>query len=581
MAALPQTRSTSLTTFTLKVDGAALPGTYRIVALDIVSELNRITAASVLLHDGDAAKQDFEISNGELLVPGKTLEIAGGYERDEHLLFKGIITGQRIKVRRQGESMLHIEARDAAFRMAQARKSRYFTELTNSDLFEEIIGGYADLTADVAATSVTYPEVVQYQVSDWDLIVARAEKVGLYCVTDAGTVRIVRPNAQQPAAFSLAYGDASILDLDLEMDARTQVQSVVAAAWDQANQELITAEVDDVAAPDEGNLDGTTLAEVGQVKGLELRHSGALQQGELDAWADASMLKSRFARICGTIRCQGSEVVKPGGMIELGGMGDRFNGLAFVSGVRHTLGGGNWEMMLQIGLPPAWHHERFSINAAPGAGLYPAINGLQIGLVSQLKEDPAGEDRILVRLPLIDAAENGVWSRLATLDAGKDRGSVFRPEIDDEVIVGFINDDPQAPVVLGMLHSSSKPAPIKAADDNHEKGLVTRSGMKLVFNDETPSLTIATPKGNTIVIDDNDGSIVITDQTKNKITMNSDGIALESPGDIKLKATGDVSIEGVNVNLKASAAATLEGSSGANLKSSGTTVVKGSLVQIN
>jgi Rhs element Vgr protein len=581
MAALPQTRSTSLITFTLKVDGAALPGTYRIVALDIVGELNRITAASVLLHDGDAAKQDFEVSNADLLVPGKTLEIEGGYERDEHLLFKGIITGQRIKVRRQGESMLHIEARDVAFRMAQARKSRYFSELTNSDLFEEIIGGYAGLTADVAATSVTYPEIVQYQVSDWDLIVARAEKVGLYCLTDAGTVRIARPNPQQPAAFSLAYGDASILDLDLEMDARTQVQTVVAAAWDQANQEMITAEVDDVAAPAEGNLDGATLADVGPVQALELRHSGALQQGELDAWADAGMLKSRFARICGTIRCQGSEAVKPGDMIELGGMGDRFNGLAFVSGVRHTLGGGNWEMALQIGLPPAWHHERFPINPAPAAGLYPAINGLQIGLVSQLKEDPAGEDRILVRLPLINAAENGVWSRLATLDAGKDRGSVFRPEIDDEVIVGFINDDPQSPVVLGMLHSSSKPAPIKAADENHEKGLVTRSGMKLVFNDETPSLTIATPKGNTIVIDDDDGSIVITDQTKNKITMNSDGIALESPGDIKVKATGDVSIEGVNVNLKASAAATLEGSSGANLKSSGTTVVKGSLVQIN
>ena len=28
------------------------------------------------------------------------------------------------------------------------------------------------------------------------------------------------------------------------------------------------------------------------------------------------------------------------------------------------------------------------------------------------------------------------------IDAGNNSGSVFRPEIDDEVIVGFINEDP-------------------------------------------------------------------------------------------------------------------------------------------
>ena len=48
---------------------------------------------------------------------------------------------------------------------------------------------------------------------------------------------------------------------------------------------------------------------------------------------------------------------------------------------------------------------------------------------------------------------------LATLDAGKERGTFFRPEIGDEVVVGFLNDDPRHPVILGMCHSSAKPAP--------------------------------------------------------------------------------------------------------------------------
>ena len=96
--------------------------------------------------------------------------------------------------------------------------------------------------------------------------------------------------------------------------------------------------------------------------------------------------------------------------------------------------------------------------------MLPAIGGLQIGVVSQLQDDPDGEDRILVQIPIIDNQEQGIWCRVSSLDAGDSRGAYFRPEIGDEVIVGFINEDPNDAVVLGMLHSSAKPAPITASD---------------------------------------------------------------------------------------------------------------------
>jgi len=63
--------------------------------------------------------------------------------------------------------------------------------------------------------------------------------------------------------------------------------------------------------------------------------------------------------------------------------------------------------------------------------------------------------------------------------------------------------------------------------------------------------------------------------------MSSDGIALDSPGKIEIKASGDASIEAVNIDIKASGSLTLEGSAGSALKSSGSTEVKGSVVQIN
>ena len=212
--------------------------------------------------------------------------------------------------------------------------------------------------------------------------------------------------------------------------------------------------------------------------------------------------------------------------------------------------------------------------------MLPGVNGLHIGVVTKLESDPQGEDRIQVKVPLIDNSAEGTWARMATLDAGKERGSFFRPEVGDEVVLGYINDDPRNAIVLGMLNSKKLPAPLPAADDNHEKGFVTRSKIKLIFNDDKKSVTVETPGGQSLVIDDDAGTVTVKDKNNNMMEMSSGGITVESGADMTFKATGNVSIEGVEVKIKASGSLGLEGAS-AELKASANTVVKGAMVQIN
>jgi uncharacterized protein involved in type VI secretion and phage assembly len=187
----------------------------------------------------------------------------------------------------------------------------------------------------------------------------------------------------------------------------------------------------------------------------------------------------------------------------------------------------------------------------------------------------------MVRIPLIHKSDDGAWCRVSSLDAGNERGMYFRPEIGDEVIVGFINNDPRHGIVLGMLNSSKLPAPITAADDNNEKGYVSRSKMKMIFNDDKKSISIETPGGNKILVTDDDKKIHLEDMNGNKLTMDSDGISMESSKDIKLKASGDIKMEGTNINIKGSAQTKVEGGSGAEISSGATTNVKGSMVNIN
>ncbi|NQY06820.1 MAG: type VI secretion system tip protein VgrG, partial [Flavobacteriaceae bacterium] len=250
------------------------------------------------------------------------------------------------------------------------------------------------------------------------------------------------------------------------------------------------------------------------------------------------------------------------------------------TGVSHAITEGSWTANAQFGLNPEWISETFDIHAQPASGLLPAIAGLQVGVVSQLQDDPDGEDRILVQIPIVNNEEQGIWCRVASLDAGENRGYFFRPEIGDEVIIGFINEDPNDAIVLGMLHSSAKPAPLTASDDNHEKGLVTRSEIKVMFNDEKKSVHISTPGGREFLMDD-DAKVIEIKDGSNTLTMDDNGITMEAQKDIKVSASGDVTIEGTNVELKANAQFKAEGSAGAEVSTSAIAVLKGSLVQIN
>jgi Rhs element Vgr protein len=576
---LKDSRSNNLTTFTVTAGGTALGAEYQLESIEIRREVNRVPKAALVLLDGDAAEGRFATSEEEVLVPGAEIEIAGGYASDEAVLFKGVVTRHRVTVGARGGSRLIVEAKDSVFRMALARTSRSFADVSDADVIEALIALYPGLTADVSVVGVTHPQIVQHQASDWDFLVMRAEAAGGCVMAVDGTVTVAPPAAAGEAVAEALFGQG-LMEAEIELDAESQLAAVETGAWDPANQELTLAETEDAAVAHPGDQPGGTLAETGAAT-ARLRHPGARDQAALDLWAGAEMARGRRAAARGRATVQGDAVLLPGTLITLGGFGRRFDGTALITGIRHRLGRGDWTTEVLIGGDPRPHAEKFPVAAPPAGGRLPPVPGLQIGVVSALEGDPAGEGRIEVRLPTVTETEGLVWARQALLDAGDGRGTVFRPEIGDEVVLGFLDGDPRDPVILGALHSSAKPAPIEGADDNHEKAIVTRSGMRIHWDDDKVVASVDTPKGNSVVLSEEDGGITLTCENGNTVTLSSDGIALEAKADITLKARGDIKIEGTGLTLKASASVKAEGAGGAELKSSGTTVVKGALVQIN
>lgn len=578
--AIPTERPATVLTTLVKVNGTDLPEKYKAEAIVIRNEVNRIPSARLVIIDGSASGEQFEASNDALFVPGAEVEVQAGYQSSNELLFRGIVVKHSIKTRSSGASVLTIECRDKAVRMTIGRKNKYFAEIKDSAAIEDIIGTYPGLSADTEATDVTQKQLVQYNSTDWDFMLSRADVNNRLCIVDNAKIMIKKPDLSQSPVLSLVYG-ASILELDLELDARLQYSQVDASAWGSDDQEMTEQQVNDPGISVAGNVSAEDLAEVASPSAFELRHGGDLPQEELDAWGTSLWSRHQLAKVRGKVHFKGTHEVKTGLMLELQGVGDRFTGKLFVSGVQHQIAAGDWQTVAQLGLNPDWFADQYEISAKQASGLLPAVSGLQVGVVTQLESDPDGRNRIKVYLPVIHKEEEGIWTRVATLDAGKDRGSFFLPEIGDEVIVGFINDDPRNAVMLGMMNSSKNPAPLQASDDNHIKGWVTRSQIKMLFDDDKKSYTLETPAGKKLILDEDADEVRIEDDHGNKIVMDSDGIKIESNGKIEMKAAQDFKIEGMNVEAKASASYKAEGSAGAELSSNGTTVIKGSLVQIN
>ncbi len=575
-------RQTDLITFTVLADGEALPKTIGVVSIEIDSALNRIPTATILVEDGDLAAQEFTVSSSDTFVPGVEIEISAGYHSEEETLFRGVVTRQSLRVRPDGGSFLTATCRDPAFRMTLDARSRGFEDVDEVEIFEELVRPYPGVSVEFAELepSTPIPFATQYRTTDWDYLITRAERLGLFCSADNGTLRFTEVSADATPVLELAFG-REILAFDAELEARGQHALVVASAWDDDEQAVISGEADRAPVPGPGNLDGEALADVSGAS-PDLTFAGTLAETELEAWARAALLRSRLARVRGTVKCQGNGLLQPGTSLQLAGLGDRFNGPAYVAGVRHTIGLGDWTTTAQLGIDPAWHHERHDLYPARAGGSFAAAGGLQSGVVTQLADDPAGRQRIRVRLVLVDAAgEEGRWMRWSTPQAGENRGLAFRPSIGDEVLVGFLDDDPDQGVVLGALQSAAHPSPVEAADDNFVSGIVTASGLRVELDDEATALTLATPDGRTFSLDDDAGAVTLKDADGNEVSLSSSGISLKSASDISIEATGKLSLSAASVAIDAQTQLTAKSGATAEVSGSATLTLKGGLVQIN
>jgi Rhs element Vgr protein len=596
MADSPSLGSSGVVKLTILSNGQQIDEAIQMVSVSVTKAINRLPQAKLVVSDGDMPERDFPVSNADTFIPGSEIEIKAGYDDSDETIFKGIVIRHGVKISADNFSRLIIECRDKAVGMSIGRKNVNYVDMKDGDIISQLIGNCSGLTADVEATTTQHKELVQYYCADWDFMLARAEANGLLVCVDDATVAVKTPDTSSAAALKVTYGD-DLMEFHADMDARSQLAQVNSVAWDPTAQKVVEEKVAPLTLNKQGDISASDLAKVVNLDAYRLQTPAMLDSSALKDWANAQQLKSGLARIRGRMKFQGSAMARIGSLIEVDGVGNRFKGNVFVTTVSHDIANGNWLTEVDFGMSPHWFVEENQVMAPSAGGLLPGIEGLQIGVVKKLDEDPEAQFKVQISMPLLQAENEGIWARLANFYASNSFGAFFIPEIGDEVVVGYLNNDPSQPVVLGSLYSSKLAPPYELSADNYTKAIVTKSQLKIEFDDEKKIITLVTPGDNQVVISDDAKSILLQDQNGNKVELNDSGITLDSPKDISITAQGkitlnatdeigitssaDVSVKGMNVNQSADVGFTAKGSASAELSASGQTTVKGAMVMIN
>lgn len=121
---------------------------------------------------------------------------------------------------------------------------------------------------------------------------------------------------------------------------------------------------------------------------------------------------------------------------------------------------------------------------APRITPKPILYGPQTAFVIDENPEPSEEiwpdkyGRVRVRFPWDREGKYACWVRVVQQWAGKGWGFQWIPRVGDEVMVAFLDGDPDRPLVVGSVYNHDNMPPFSLPDNKTQSGFKTRSSMK-------------------------------------------------------------------------------------------------------
>jgi phage protein D len=597
--------------FLIQCDGQDLPEDIEALITSAYVDSSLRLPDSFMVRFRDPARLVIRKTNAKI-GSKVTISIASTDTQTPEKLIAAEVTSLEAEVGATG-SFTVIRGYDPAHRLFRGRHTKSYVQTTASDAVSQV-AQRAKLTAgDIASSKTVFDHVGQFGQTDWEFLDGLAKRIGYEL-----TVRDNKLDFRPREVATTAPGDDSqgtdplVLQLGTDLlrfrsviTAAEQVSEVEVRGWDVVAKRKIVSTVP--AGTKSIDLPTMKPGDMAQPFGSPRYVASDVayrSQSEADvaAAALAETIGSSFAEIDAVAR--GNPKLRANVGIKIENAGEPFDGKYTITTARHRFEPANGGYTTAFSV--TGRQER-SLYGLTGGGGRAAAPGISIAQVSDAN-DPTGAGRVKLVFPWLSDDYVSDWARTVQPGAGKDRGSMFIPEVGDEVLVAFEQDDPQRPYVLGGLHNGVDTPMTKGTtliDSGsgavNRRSLISRNGHRIDLLDEdgrTEGITAETADGKlklsldsvgTSITVHSDGTVLV--EGKRGIVIDAATSNVELKGrKISITATNGVDVSGGAgaVNVEAGTALSLKGTSAsvnakakAELTAGGETVVRGAMVRIN
>ncbi len=588
-----------------------------LITLSISNEINRIPKAKIKLYHsveynaaGSVDQPKFEFQKSEYFnsiptedvpqfVPGQKIEIRIGNEKEEpSSLFEGRITKQRLEADNNSSVFLFIECKHEANKLTLFKRTRVLHHLsdqadTDSDgkinaveeltILKKLIENNSNLTLkwDNEVKELKQENLVQYNCSDWDFLITRAEIHGLVCMVDSDQLILTNPKLQEQASYQLKTKE-NLVEFEAEYN---EVQQA-----DQYNFSNWVSESDDTNDSENKNNSIGTNKDSANIKGSQdISYGAELEQQEINQLKNNLEARQNQGLLTASATIFGTSKINLLDTVEIEGFKGHWDGKTIVSSINHVLYDGKWHTYLDFGLSSVLHQEKFDIGSNQNPFIPPTA-GLIYGKVEKYVKAQNGNEMVQVSIASASTSKDQrtIFARLSTPSGGKNGGVVFRPDKDDEVIIGFIENDPRFPVILGSLFNGNNTSPYSLEKDGSDlvqkqTGFSFFEGWNLSLHSEDNLLSISSPKGLSFELTDdgkNSKSITMKYDDSNAITIDKDGISIKGSKITMDAGTGNIEMSSMTTKINSDNEIALE-STQLSASAKAMLELSGSITQVN
>jgi phage protein D/phage baseplate assembly protein gpV len=494
-------------------------------------------------------------------------------------LMQGEVTALEVEFDALG-TFLVVRGFDQAHRLFRGRRSASYTQVTASDAVQKVAQRAGLKVGTITSTSTVFDHLSQFGTNDWDFVEGLAREIGFQVTVQDGALSFGKPTASAtaPAANAGTSTDPLVLEQGRDLlrfravvTSAEQVKDVEVRGWDVDTKTVIKSTKN--ATTVSAQLSGASPADLAKAFGDPTYVASDIpfrKQSEVDgaAGALAEQIAGAFAEFEGVAR--GNPKLRAGQAISIDNLGAPFDGKYTITTSRHR-----YE-------PDTGYTVAFAVTGRQERSLYGLTGGgggnaqqVAIGQVTDAK-DPQKLGRVKVKFPWLSDDFVTDWARTVQPGAGKGRGNLFVPEVDDEVLVAFEQGDVRRPYVLGGLYNGVDTPPsgegdaINGAGKVARRSMISRNGHRIDLHDDD---------GNTegITVKTGDAKLTLQlDKVNTKITVHSDGtITIEGKQGVVIDAgTAKLDMKASEISLTAQSGVTVDAGGG-------TCSISGSMIKLN